>query len=159
MKHSTTYKVFLSTLNSVLSRGQKKVKCCISFLRHLLHCTKKQNIPHDAAWKKLQFRKDSLFYSCTFCFQNEQNSEALVFDASKKSYFLMHDEFVFFLFHLFIAWCVLLKRKQNTPQDAAWKDEIRKKWIHLVPKNIPFSYCQNLLTQNFVYFEKSAIIK
>ena len=60
-----------------LSRGQKKVKCCISFLRHLLHCTKKQNIPHDAAWKKLEFRKDNLFYSCTFCFENERNCESL----------------------------------------------------------------------------------
>ena len=141
------------------SRGQKKVKCCISFLRHLLHCTKKQNIPHDAAWKKLEFRKDSLFYSCTFCFQNEQNSEALVFDASKKSYFLMHDEFVFFLFHLFIAWCVLLKRKQNTPQDAAWKDEIRKKWIHLVPKKYPIFILSKFAHSKFCLFWKKCNYK
>ena len=71
------YETTDSSIECTDSRGQKKVKCCISFLRHLLHCIKKQNIPQDAAWKKLQFRKDSLFYSCTFCFQNERNSEAL----------------------------------------------------------------------------------
>jgi hypothetical protein len=32
-------------------------------------------MPQDAAWKALQFTSGSLFYSCHFCFQYEQNFE------------------------------------------------------------------------------------
>ena len=54
------------------------VHFCISFFHQLIRCIKKQNIPQDAAWKALQFTKNSFFFSCTFCFQNEQNSETLI---------------------------------------------------------------------------------
>jgi hypothetical protein len=53
----------------------------ISFIK------KKQNTPQDAAWKALQFVKDSWFYSCTLCFQNWQNSQRPDFEAAKKSVF------------------------------------------------------------------------
>ncbi len=56
---------------------------------------KKTNIPQDAAWKVLQFTMESLFYTCTFYFENGQNSEALIFDATEKDHFLVHNEFLF----------------------------------------------------------------
>ena len=35
---------------------------CISIFNHLIRCIQKQNTPQDAAWKALQFIKNSLFY-------------------------------------------------------------------------------------------------
>ena len=45
----------------------------------------KQNIPQDAAWKTVQYTKNNLFCSSTFGFLNEQNSETLIFEISKKN--------------------------------------------------------------------------
>jgi hypothetical protein len=60
---------------------------CISFYHDLIpRRKKKQNIPKDAAWRALQFTNDSLFYSCTFDYQNEQNSVRWNFNATENDH-------------------------------------------------------------------------
>jgi hypothetical protein len=48
---------------------------------------KEHKIPQSAAWKALQFTQDSFSYSCTFCFQNRQNSKQPNVHAAKKIFF------------------------------------------------------------------------
>ena len=94
MKSSTSYiKNFILYMHSLFSKwskfGATNFRLCeqnhflvhynllflISSFYHLICFIKrKQNIPQDAAWRALQFTKNSLYYIGTFCFKNMRNS-------------------------------------------------------------------------------------
>ncbi len=119
---------------------------------------KKQNIPQDAAWKGIQYTKDSLLYSCTFRFQNGQNSEALVFDSSKKECFLVHDEFIFFLmssFHYLI--CFIKKKTKYTTRCSVKSSTIYKKRL-ILQLHFLFSKSTKFCAANFLTLRKSSFL-
>ena len=53
---------------------KRKTFFLISSFYDLIRFLKKRNIPEDAAWKALQFTKNSLFLLRTFCFRKKKNS-------------------------------------------------------------------------------------
>ncbi len=81
-----------------------------------------QNIPEDAAWKELQDTTNNLFHSCTFCFLNEQNSECSNFKVSPNNkFFGTRRNIRFVSYFIFSSPDMLSEKRQNIPQDAAWK--------------------------------------
>jgi hypothetical protein len=99
---------------------------------------KKKDIRPISRTKKAKWKK-SLFYICTFCFQNDQNSMRSIFDSANTIIFLVRYEFIFlisFLYYLIYS----IKRKRNKSRDAAWK-------ALQFTKNKPFIY------MHFLFFK------
>jgi hypothetical protein len=66
--------------------AKKKLSFSFHFCITQYVVLKRQNIPQDATWEEVQYAKNKLFFSCTFGCQNEQSSEALIFEISKKKW-------------------------------------------------------------------------